>query len=80
MELKVLSKDIINEVIKVVSFNEPLALVARVHGYPAKLVVRYVSFHKVPYLSTHHRNWVQGREEEELARFINLISIAKELA
>ena len=47
-KFEVRREDIINQVIKVVSLDEPLALVARVHGCPAELVLRRFPLHEAP--------------------------------
>ncbi len=62
------------------SFDQPLALVARVHGYPAQLVVWHLPLHEVPHLLSHHRDWVEVGQEEELACLVNLISSTEELS
>ena len=78
-KLEVIRQNIIDQVVKVVSLNKSLALVARIHGYPAELVTWYLSLHEVPHLPTHHGNWVHGGKEEELARLINFVAITEEL-
>ena len=41
-------EDIINQVVEVVSLDESLALVTRVHGCPAELVLRCLPLHEAP--------------------------------
>ena len=50
-------EDIINQIIKVVSLDEPLALVARVQGYPAELVLRHLPLHETPDRLSHYWYW-----------------------
>ena len=53
-KFEVRREDIINQVIKVVSLDEPLALVARVHGCPAELVLRHSPLHEALDRLPHH--------------------------
>ena len=50
-------EDIINQIIKVVSLDEPLALVARVQGCPAELVLRHLPLHETPDRLSHYWYW-----------------------
>ena len=47
-KFEVREEDIINQVIEVVSLDEPLALVAGVHGCPAELILRSLPLHEAP--------------------------------
>ena len=53
-EFEVGGEDVINQVVKVVSLDESLALVARVHGCPAELVLRHFPLHEAPDGLPHH--------------------------
>ena len=71
--------DIIDKIVKVGTINEPLSLVARVHGSPAELVIRSLSLHEAPHRTTHHRNRLLVWHDEKLSCLINVHSLAKEL-
>ena len=47
-KFEVRGEDIINQVVEVVSLDEPLALVAGVHGCPAELILRSLPLHEAP--------------------------------
>jgi len=78
--LEVSGEDVIHEVIKVGSINQPLSLVAWVHGSPAELVIRNLMLHEAPHRATHHRHWLLARQDQYLTHCINLNSLPKELA
>lgn len=80
-ELEIRGEDVIHQVVQVAALNQPLALIARVHGLPAQLVlwVWYVSLHEVPDRMSHHWHWVHGGEEKQLASLINLNTTVQEL-
>ena len=54
LEFEVSGEDVIHEVVKVGSINQPLSLVAWVHGSPAELVVSHLTLHEAPHRATHH--------------------------
>ena len=49
LEFEVSGEDVIHEVVKVGSINQPLALIAWVHGSPTELVIDHLTFHEAPY-------------------------------
>ena len=53
-KFEVRGEDIINQVIEVVSLDEPLALVARIHGCPAELILRSLPLHEAPNRLSHY--------------------------
>ena len=79
LELEVIREDVIDEVVKVVTLDEPLALVARVLGLPAQLVVGLLTFHEMPHWSAHHWDWTLVGKEEQLAGLVYLNSVTEEL-
>ena len=73
-------EDIINQVIKVVSLDEPLALVARVHGCPAELVLRRFPLHEAPDRLPHYWYWLHvWSKKQQPSRFINFNPLMEEL-
>ena len=80
LEFEVSRKDVIDEVIKVVSIDQSLSLVAWVHGSPAELVISHLTLHEAPHRATHHRHWFLARQDEDRAHCINLNSLPEELA
>ena len=79
LELEICGHDIINEIVEVGSIDEPLSLVARVHGSPAELVIRSLSLHEAPHRTTHHRNRLLVRHDEDLTNFVHLNTLSEEL-
>lgn len=79
LENKSIVKHIIDEIVEVIPLNEPVSLVAGVHGGPAKLVILYLSLHEAPDRTTHNGNRLHFWQQEELANGINLHTIAEEL-
>ena len=71
--------DIIDEIVEVGSIDEPLSLVARVHGSPAELVITSLSLHEAPHRTTHHRNRLLVRHDQDLSRLINVHSLTEKL-
>ena len=71
--------DIIDEIVKVGAIDEPLSLVARVHGSPAELVIRSLSLHEAPHRTTHHRNRLLVWHNEKFSCLIYVHSLAEEL-
>ena len=57
-ELEASGQHVIDKVVQVVSLDELLPLVARVHGHPAQLVIGYLPLHEVPHWLPHHRHWL----------------------
>ena len=54
-EFEVSGEDVIHEVVKVGSINQPLPLIAWVHGSPAELVISRLTLHEAPHRATHYR-------------------------
>ena len=79
LELEICGHDIINEIVEVGAIDEPLSLVARVHGSPAELVIRSLSLHEAPHRTTHHRNRLLVRHDKDLTNFVHLNTLAEEL-
>ena len=79
LELKVSGQDIVHEVVKVGSINQPLSLVAWVHGSPAELVISHLTLHEAPHRATHHRHWLLPWQDEDLTSLINLHSLPEKL-
>ena len=80
LELEVSGEDIIHKVVKVGSIDQPLSLVAWVHGSPAELVISHLTLHEAPHRATHHRNWLLPWQDEDFTGLINLHSPPEELA
>ena len=79
-KLEVRGEDIVNYVVKVVSLDEPLALIARVHGCPAELIVRGLPLHEAPDRLPHDWHWVHvWPKQQQLSRLINLNPLTEEL-
>ena len=79
-KFKVRGEDIINQVVKVVSLDEPLALVARVHGHPAELIFGSLPLHEAPNRLPHY--WYRLHvwpKEQQLSRLVNLNPLTEEL-
>ena len=79
-KFEVRGEDIINQVIEVVSLDEPLALVARVHGCPAELILRSLPLHEAPDRLPHY--WYRFHvwpKEQQLSRFVDLNPLMEEL-
>ena len=81
LELEVRREDVIHQVVEVAPLNQPLALVARIHGLPAQFLVWVwaLSLHEVPHRAAHHRHWCQIRKIEQLSNFINFDPLTHEL-
>ena len=79
LEFEVSGEDVIHEVVKVGSINQPLALIAWVHGSPTELVIDHLTFHEAPHRATHHRHWFLARQDQDLTHCINLNSLPEEL-
>ena len=77
--LEVCGHDIIDKIVEVGSIDEPLSLVARVHGSPAELVITSLSLHKAPHRTTHHRNRFLVWHDEDLSCLIYVHSLTEEL-
>ena len=77
--LEVCGHDIIDQIIEVGSIDEALSLVARVHGSPAELVIRSLSLHEAPHRTTHHRNRLLVRHDEDLSCLVYVHSLAEKL-
>ena len=71
---------IIHEVVQVGPIDEPVSLVARVHGGPAELVVGSLSLHEAPHGTTHHGDWLLAWQQQDLAHLVNLNALTEELA
>ena len=71
--------DIIDEIVEVGSIDEPLSLVARVHGSPAELVITSLSLHEAPHRTTHHRNRLLVWHDQDLSHFVHLNALTEEL-
>ena len=80
LEFEVSGKDIIHEVVKIGSINQPLSLITWVHGSPAELVISHLTLHEAPHRATHHRHWFLARQDQDLTYCINLNSLPEELA
>ena len=79
-KFKVRREDIINQVIEVVSLDEPLALVAGIHGHPAKLVLRSLPLHEAPDRLPHYWYWLHiWPKEQQPSRLVNLNPLTEEL-
>ena len=79
-KFEVRGEDIINQVVKVVSLDEPLALVARVHGCPAELILRSLPLHEAPDRLPHYWYRFHVRpKEQQLSRLVNLNPLTEEL-
>ena len=57
-KFEVRGENIINQVVEVVSLDEPLALVAGVHGCPAELILRSLPLHEAPDRLPHYWYWL----------------------
>ena len=81
LELEVRREDIINQVVKVVSLDEPLALVARVRGCPEELIIRSLPLHEAPDRLPHDWHWVHvwPKQQQQLSRLINVYPLMEEL-
>ena len=79
IEFKLCGEDIIHQVVKVGAINQPLSLVAWVHGGPAKLVISHLSLHEAPHRSTHYRYRFLAWEDQELAYLIKCHLLTEEL-
>ena len=80
LELEVRGEDIVNQIVKVVSLDEPLSLIARVHGCPAELIIRSLPLHEAPDRLPHDWHWVHfWPKQQQLSRLINLDPLTEEL-
>ena len=73
-------KHMIYYIVLVDTIDQPLSLVAWVHGSPAELVISHLTLHEAPHRATHHRHWLLPWQDEDLTRLINLHSFPEELA
>ena len=80
LEFKVGGEHIIDQVVKVGAINQPLSLVAWVHGGPAELVIRQFPLHEAPHWSAHHRHRLLVGHDQDLTDLIKFNSLAEELA
>ena len=80
VEFEVSGEDVIHEVVKVVSINQPLSLEAWVHGGPAELVISHLTLHEAPHGATHHGHWLLARQDQDLTHCINLNRLPEKLA
>ena len=80
LEFEISGENVIHKVVKVGPINQPLSLVAWVHGSPAELVISHLTFHEVPHRATHHRHWFLARQYQDLTHCINFHSLQEELA
>ena len=71
---------VIHQIVKVFSIDEPLSLVAWVHGGPAELVVSHLPLHEAPHRTAHHRYGVLVGHDQDFAHLVDLNSLAEELA
>ena len=78
-KLEVSGENIIHKIVKVGSINQPLSLVAWVHGSPAELVISYLTLHEAPHRATHHRHWLLAWQDQDLTSLINLHSLPEKL-
>ena len=78
-KLEVSGENIIHKIVKVGSINQPLSLVAWVHGSPAELVVSYLTLHEAPHRVAHHRHWLLAWQDQDLTSLINLHSFPEKL-
>ena len=62
------------------SLNEPLALVARIHGDPAELIPGRVTLHEVPDGLAHDGHWFHVGQLQHPTGLVYLHSPAEELA
>ena len=79
-KFEVRGEDIINQVVEVVSLDEPLALVAGVHGHPAELILRSLPLHEAPDRLPHY--WYRlhvWSKEQKLSRLVNFNPLTEEL-
>ena len=65
---------------EVVSIDEALPLVSRVHGSPAELVVHHIPLHEAPDRTTHDGYRLLVGHDQNLAHLVDLNSSAEELA
>ena len=79
LEFEICGHDIIDEIVEVGSIDEPLSLVARVHGSPAELVITSLSLHEAPHRTTHHRNRLLVWHDQDLSHFVHLNALTEEL-
>ena len=80
-ELELCGEHVIYKVVKVVSINQALSLVARIHGCPAQCVVTcHLSFHEGPQRLALNWYGLLSREEKNLAHTIQNHTLAEELA
>ena len=79
LELEICGHDIIDKIVEVGSIDEPLSLVARIHGSPAELVIMSLSLHEAPHRTTHHRNRLLVWHDEDLTNFVHLNTLTEEL-
>lgn len=82
LEGKISCKQTVHQVVQVVALDEPLPLVARVHGHPAQLVLGRLPLHEVPDWLTHHRHRLQvgTGQLQETTGLVHLHTISEELA
>ena len=71
--------DIIDEVIIVDSVNQPLSLVAGVHGGPAELVITSLPLHETPDRAMHDGNGLFVGHDQDLTDLVDLNTLAEEL-
>ena len=79
LEVKLVNKNVLDNVIAMVSINESLSLVAVVHGSPAELIICLLSLHEAPDRTTHYRYRVLVRQDQDLAGLIDINSWTEEL-
>ena len=70
----------IDQIVKVGAIDQPLSLVAWVHGCPAELIILHLPLHEAPHWTTHHWHRLLVGHDQNLAHFINFNSLAEELA
>ena len=80
LEFEISGENVIHKVVKVGPINQPLSLVAWVHGSPAELVISHLTLHKAPHRVMHDRHWFLARKYQGLMHCINLNSLLEELA
>ncbi len=77
LEREVSCKNVIHNIVKVGAINQPLSLVAWVHGSPAELVIRHLPLHEAPNRATHHSHWLLPGQDQKLPNLIKRDSLTE---
>ena len=79
-KLELTRQHIIHQIVKVVTLQETLSLVAGVHGGPAQLVIFLLPLHEGPDRTTHHWDRIKGGEDQHATNLIYVHTRTEELA